>query len=66
MNFKIGLFPSNPGVHDTLIARCVTVSNRSDLILVGANGNSITLNLAERVSFPPGDVTLNIKGRKMI
>lgn len=57
MNFKIGLFPSNPGVHDTLIALCVTVSNRSDLILVGANGSSITLNRAERVSLPPGDVT---------
>lgn len=60
MNFKIGLLPSNPGVHDTLIALCVTVSNRSDLMLVGANGNSITLNRAERVSFPPGDVTFNV------
>lgn len=33
------------------------VSCRIAFTLVGANGNSITDNRAERVSFPPGDVT---------
>lgn len=33
------------------------VSCRIAFTLVGANGSSITDNRAERVSFPPGDVT---------
>lgn len=50
-----GLLPSKPGVQLTFTALCAAVSNLSALTLVGAKGSSITLNLAERVSFPPGD-----------
>lgn len=57
MNFKILLFPSKPAVHETFIDRYICVSCRIAFTLVGANGNSITDNRAERVSFPPGDVT---------
>lgn len=57
MNFKTGLFPSKPAVHETLIERYNGVSYRSALTFVGANGNSITESRAERVSFPPGEVT---------
>lgn len=57
INFKILLLPSNPAVHEMLIARYIGVSCRIAFTLVGGNGNSITDNRAERVSFPPGDVT---------
>lgn len=57
INFEIGLFPSNPGVQLTLIARYNCVSKRKAFTLVGGNGNSMTDKRAERVSFPPGDVT---------
>lgn len=57
MNFNTGLLPSKPGVHETLIARCIGESRRSAFTLVGANGNSMTLKRAERVSLPPGEVT---------
>lgn len=59
MNFKMGLFPSNPDVQDTLIARCVSVFSRSALTFVGAKGSSITDNRADLVSLPPGDVTMH-------
>ena len=41
-----------------LMARWVCVFSRSAFTLVGANGSSITLNRAERVSLPPGEVTM--------
>lgn len=50
-----GLFPSKPGVQLTLTARCAAVSSLSAFTLVGANGSSMTLNFADRVSLPPGD-----------
>lgn len=52
MYFKIGLFPSKAWAQLTFTLRW---SMRSALTKVGAYGNSITFNLAERVSFPPGE-----------
>lgn len=58
INFRIGLLPSKPGVHDTLTARCLEICTFSALTFVGANGNSMTPKCADRVSLPPGDVTM--------
>jgi hypothetical protein len=58
INFNTGLFPSNPGVHDTLTALNEFI--RSAFTLVGAKGSSITLNRADLVSFPPGEVTIQV------
>lgn len=56
--------PSKPGVHEILMDRYMGVSCRIAFTLVGANGNSITDNRAERVSFPPGDVTYQQQQRQ--
>lgn len=56
MNFIIGLFPSNVGVHETFTDLGMR-DTRTDLTPDGAYGSSITSRCAERVSFPPDDIT---------
>lgn len=57
MNDLIGLFPSNPGTQVTLIVLSEICSTLLATTLIGANGSSITLSLAVRVSLPPDDTT---------
>lgn len=53
-----GLFPSNPGVHETLTVLVEGILYA--LTAPGAYGSSMTFSLAERVSLPPGEETRQV------